>query len=49
VLRTTRPGALAKRAVGLVPRRLAVTVMAVVLGSVLLVGMALGAILVALL
>jgi hypothetical protein len=49
VLRTVRPGALARRAVGLVPRPLVVGVLTVVLGSVLLLGVLLGAILSALL
>ena len=49
VLRTVRPAALARRAAGLVPRRLVVGVLAVVLGSVLALGVLLGAILSALL
>jgi hypothetical protein len=49
VARTLRPGMLARRAVGLVPRSLAVGVLTVVLGSVLIMGIVLGAILSALL
>ncbi|MDX6678892.1 MAG: hypothetical protein QOE31_2944 [Solirubrobacteraceae bacterium] len=49
VLRTVRPRALARRAIGLVPRRFVVGVLTVVLGSVLLVGVLLGAVLSALL
>ena len=48
VLRTVRPAALARRAVALVPRPLVVGVLAVVLGSVLLFGVLLGAVLSAL-
>jgi hypothetical protein len=48
VLRTVRPAALARRAVALVPRRLVVGVLTVVLGSVLLFGVLLGAVLSAL-
>jgi len=48
VLRTVRPAALARRAIGLVPRPLVVGVLAVVLGSMLVIGAVLGAILSAL-
>jgi hypothetical protein len=48
VLRTVRPAALARRAVALVPRRLVVGALTVVLGSVLLFGVLLGAVLSAL-
>lgn len=49
VARTLRPGMLARRAAGLVPRSLAVGALTVVLGSVLMVGIVLGAILSAIL
>jgi hypothetical protein len=49
VLRTVRPRALARRTIGLVPRRLVVGVLTVVLGSVLLFGVLVGAVLSALL
>ena len=49
VLRTVRPADLARRAVGLVPRPLVVGALTVVLGSMLVVGAVLGAILSALL
>lgn len=49
VARTLRLRMLARRAVGLVPRSLAVGVLTVVLGSVLIVGIVLGAILSAIL
>jgi hypothetical protein len=49
VLRTVRPAALAKRALGLVPRPLVVGVLTIVLGSALVIGAILGAILSALL
>jgi hypothetical protein len=45
VLRTTRPSALARRAVGLVPRPFVVGVLAVVLGSAVLVGVVVGVVL----
>jgi hypothetical protein len=48
VLRTVRPAALARRAVALVPRQLVVRALTVVLGSVLLFGVLLGAVLSAL-
>jgi hypothetical protein len=48
VLRTVRPGALAKRAVGLVPRRLVVGVVAVVIGTAVLCGVLVGVLLTAL-
>jgi hypothetical protein len=44
VLRTVRPAALARRAVGLVPRPLVVGVLTVVLGSAILLGVLIGAI-----
>lgn len=47
VARTLGTGALARRAARLVPRKLAAGVLTVVLGSVLLVGVAIGAILAA--
>jgi hypothetical protein len=49
VLRTVRPAALARRAIGLVPRPLVVAVLTVVLGTMLVIGAVLGAILSALL
>lgn len=49
VLRTLRAGALAKRAVGLVPRRLVVGTIAVALGAAVLFGVLVGALLAALL
>jgi len=49
VLRTVRPGALARRAIGLVPRPLVVGVLTVVLGTMLVIGAVVGAILSALL
>jgi hypothetical protein len=49
VLRTLRPGALAKRAVGLAPRRLVVGTIAVALGTAVLFGVLIGALLAALL
>ncbi len=49
VLRTVRPAALARRAIGLVPRPLVVGVLTVVLGSMLVIGAVIGAILSALL
>ncbi len=49
VLGTLRPRALARRVVGLVPRGLVVGVLTVVLGSMLLFGVLLGAVLSALL
>lgn len=49
ILRSVRPGALAKRAVGLVPRRVVVGVVAVVIGSAVLFGVVIGALLAALL
>jgi hypothetical protein len=49
VLRTVRPAALARRAVGLVPRPLVVAVLTVVLGSAVLVGVVVGVVVSALL
>jgi hypothetical protein len=49
VLRTVRPRALARRAVGLVPRPLVVAVLTVVLGTAILLGVVVGAIVSALL
>jgi hypothetical protein len=49
VLRTVRPAALARRAASLVPRSLVVGVLTVALGSALLLGIVLGALLSALL
>jgi hypothetical protein len=49
VLRTMRPRALVRRVAGLVPRSLVVGVLTVVLGSVLLAGVLIGALLAALL
>jgi hypothetical protein len=49
VLRTLHPRALVKRATGLVPRRLVVGVVAVVIGSAVLLGVLVGAALAALL
>lgn len=49
VLRTLRPAALVRRAVGLVPRPLVVGVLTVVLGSAILLGVLIGAIATALL
>ena len=49
VLRTLRPGALAKRVAGLAPRRLVVGTIAVALGTAVLCGVLIGALLTALL
>jgi hypothetical protein len=49
VLRTARPRALARRAIGLVPRPFVVAVLTVVLGTAILLGVVVGAIVSALL
>jgi hypothetical protein len=49
VLRTARPRALARRAIGLVPRPFVVAVLTVVLGTAILLGVVVGAIMSALL